>query len=111
VRERDRGGFVGAHAPRGGVRWSEARIREAVANELAPDVSGAVGPTAAVNVREMIVDADFDEADPLGDLGARVVAVGRYGEFGVDLRPRGFDWSASEQQAEGAICSFSSDTL
>jgi hypothetical protein len=46
----------------------------------------------------MIMDADFDEADPLGDLGALVVAVGRNGKFGVDLSLNGSEGPASEQQ-------------
>jgi hypothetical protein len=60
-------------------------------------VAGAVG-TAAMNVRGVIVDADLDEADPLGDLGALVVAVRRYREFGVDLSPSGLQGTASEQE-------------
>ncbi len=66
------------------MRRSEAFVREAVADKLAPDVAGAVGAAAAVNVGAVIADGNFDEADPLADFSALVVAVRRYREFGVD---------------------------
>ena len=59
------------------MRRSEALIREAEADELAPDVASAVGTTPAVNVGAVIVDGNFDKADPLADFGALVVAIGR----------------------------------
>jgi len=100
VRERDGGRFVRTYSPGSGVRRSESRIREAIADEFAPNVAGPVGATAAVNIGGMILDADSDEADPLGDFGALVTAVGRCGQFGMDLRPRGLKRNASKQQEE-----------
>src|SRR5262249_49724109 len=98
MRERDGGGFVGTDAPGSAGRGSVAWVREAVGDELAPDVTGAVGATAAVNVGGVVGDADLNQADPLGNFGALVVSVRRGGKFGVNLSASGLERNETEQQ-------------
>src|SRR5258708_63335 len=66
--------LVGADAPRAFLAGTETEIVQAPGHQRAPDLSAAVQPLRAVNVRAAVVDRDFDETDLLRDAGSFVTA-------------------------------------
>src|SRR5437660_1692675 len=86
LRERDGRSLIRTGAPRRTLTRPKTLVHKAVMHQLTPDVSRAIVGGGIVDAWAVVLNRNLDRADPLRDLRALSVAVGRIGQLGCFLR-------------------------